>query len=411
MGLLDGKVAIVTGAGGGIGRCHALLLAREGARVVVNDVGGARDGRGEDRSMADAVVEEIRAAGGEALANHDSVASFEGAGRIVQAAVDAYGRADILVNNAGILRDKTLLKMAPDMWEAVLAVHLTGTFACGQAYARHVKERADAGDRGGRIINTSSYAGLMGNYGQSNYAAAKAGIYGLTRVWALELAKLGVTVNCIAPMAKTRMTRDIAMVPEDMRPEQISPMVLFLASDLAAEVTGRVFGIHGQQLFAYEMIVTEGVTKEGNALWTAQEIAERLDAIVAKESAAPPPAPPAPAGDAEVIARAFARLPEVFLPERARGWTANILFDIRDGTPWTVSVDESGCRAQEGKHGQPTCVVTVDQATYAAIVRGEEKPEKAFLAGKIRASNLGDMMKFGAAFDMKKARALAEAEA
>ena len=179
----------------------------------------------------------------------------------------------------------------------MIAVHLKGTFACTQAFAAHVRERAEKGDAGGRVVNTSSYAGLMGNFGQSNYAAAKAGIYGLTKVWALELAKIGVNVNCIAPMAKTRMTEDISQVPDDMKPEHISPMVLFLCSDLAKEVSGKIFGIHGMQLLEYKMIMTPGVTKPGPEFWTPAEIKEKLAAIGAERRMqlrppAPRPSPP-----------------------------------------------------------------------------------------------------------------------
>ncbi|MGE0709339.1 MAG: SDR family NAD(P)-dependent oxidoreductase [Planctomycetota bacterium] len=417
MGLLDGKVAIVTGAGGGIGRCYALLFAQEGARVVVNDVGGSRDGTGGDASMADQVVKEIVAAGGQAAASYTSVADYEGASAVVKTALDAFGRADILVNNAGILRDKTLLKLEEGMWDAVIAVHLKGTYLCGQAFARHVAERAEQGDEGGAIINTSSYAGLMGNYGQSNYAAAKAGIAGLTRVWALELKKLAINVNCIAPMAKTRMTEDIAMVPDEMRPEQIAPLALFLASELAKEVNGRIFGVHGQQLLEYRMLMTDGVTKAGDALWTPQEIQARLKDIAAlPHEKAPPPAAAgaaaaAPLTPAQVIDKAFQRLPEVFVPARAKGWNAVIQFDIAGADAWTITIQDGACSTGKGKLGTATCVVSVDAETYAAVVKGELKPEKAFMAGKIKASNLGDMMKFGGAFDMKKAKELAAAEA
>src|SRR5262245_23972929 len=172
MGLLDGKVAVITGSGGGIGRCHALLFAKEGAKVVVNDLGGSRDGSGQSSKMADHVVEEIKKAGGTAVANYDSVATMEGAKGILKTALDAFGRVDILINNAGILRDKTILKMEEPMWDLVVAVHMKGTFLLTQLFAAHVKERAEKGDQGGRIVNTSSYAGLIGNFGQANYASA-----------------------------------------------------------------------------------------------------------------------------------------------------------------------------------------------------------------------------------------------
>jgi NAD(P)-dependent dehydrogenase (short-subunit alcohol dehydrogenase family) len=278
MGLLDGKVAIVTGAGGGIGRCHALALAKEGAKVVVNDVGGDRSGTGGGKGMADRVVDEIKAAGGEAVANYDSVATMAGGKAIVQTALDAFGRLDILVNNAGILRDKTLLKMEEPMWDAVIAVHLKGTFACTQPAAAYMK---DAG-HGGRIINTSSTSGLLGNFGQSNYGAAKAGIAGFTRVCALELIKYGITVNAIVPVAKTRMTEDLpafsALEEGQLDPKHISPVMLFLASDLAKDITGKFFLVRGPQISVMEVKTTEGVSKDG--MWTPQEIAKNLDKIM-----------------------------------------------------------------------------------------------------------------------------------
>jgi len=274
MGLLDGKVAVVTGAGGGIGRCHALALAEHGARVVVNDIGSARDGVGSSTQMADSVVEEIRQAGGEAVANYETVATVEGGAAIVQSAIDAFGRVDIVVNNAGILRDKTLLKMDESMWDAVIAVHLKGTFAVTQAGARRMVEQGD----GGRVINTSSMSGLLGNFGQSNYGAAKAGIAGFTRVAALELQRYGITVNAIVPVAKTRMTEDIASTPKEFLPEMISPMVVFLASNLAKNVTGRILGVLGPRLCEYKYTITPGVTKS-EGLWSPEEIAERFDEI------------------------------------------------------------------------------------------------------------------------------------
>jgi len=279
MGLLDGKVAIVTGAGGGLGRCHALAFAKEGAKVVVNDCGVARDGSGPGTTMADSVVKEIRAAGGEAAANYESVATMAGAQAIVQTAVDAFGRVDILVNNAGILRDKTLLKMDEAMWDTVIAVHLKGTFAVTQAAARRMVEQIQAGTtQGGRIINTSSASGLIGNFGQANYGAAKAGIAGFTRVAAIEFAKYGITVNAIVPVAKTRMTEGLSSVPDDFGPEKVSPFMVFLASDLAKDVTGRVFGIRGREILEYKYKITDGARAAGDA-WTAQEIADRFNEI------------------------------------------------------------------------------------------------------------------------------------
>jgi NAD(P)-dependent dehydrogenase (short-subunit alcohol dehydrogenase family) len=280
--LLEGKVAIVTGAGGGIGRAHALALAREGARLVVNDLGGDRHGGGKGSDAADRVVEEIVAAGGAAVASYDSVATREGADGILWAALSRFGRVDVLVNNAGILRDRTLLNMTQEDLDRVLDVHLRGTFFCMQAVARQLKVQG----QGGRIVNTTSLSGMLGNFGQANYAAAKAGIYGLTRVAALELQKLGVTVNAIAPVALTRMTEDLAVFRGaselELGPQLIAPVVVFLASDLAAGVTGQVVGVQGGRLFLYRVETTEGAEKDpASGPWTAQGIAEAWGKITA----------------------------------------------------------------------------------------------------------------------------------
>jgi NAD(P)-dependent dehydrogenase (short-subunit alcohol dehydrogenase family) len=278
MGLLDGAVAIITGAGGGIGRAEALLFAKEGARVVVNDVGVTRDGSGAGEPTASAVVAEIEQAGGQAVASTDPVHTPEGAQAIVRAAVDRFGRVDVLVNNAGILRDKTLLKMDLDTWQSVLDVHLTGTFLCTQAAAKQMVAQGG----GGRIVNTTSVSGMMGNFGQANYAAAKAGIYGLSRTAAIELQKHRIYVNALAPIAKTRMTEDLPMFQHlnGVTPEHVAPAALFLASPLAGEKTGLVLAVSGAQMYAFKVVQTAGRFKEGDEAWTPQEIADSWDAIV-----------------------------------------------------------------------------------------------------------------------------------
>ncbi len=279
MGLLDGKIAIVTGAGGGIGRAHALALAKEGAKVVVNDLGGSRDGAGSSEALATKVVEEIKAAGGEAVASFDSVATVEGATALVKRGVDAFGRVDVLVNNAGILRDKSFLKMDEAMFDVVIAVHLKGTFLCSQTFAKQIVLQGG----GGRIINTTSVSGMLGNFGQANYAAAKAGIYGLTRTCSIELQKHRITVNAIAPIAKTRMTEDLPMFQgvDTMTAEHIAPAVLFLASDLCGDRTGHVVAIAGARLYAFKVVETAGKFKEAdNGLWSPHEIADNWDAIM-----------------------------------------------------------------------------------------------------------------------------------
>jgi len=281
MGLLDGQVAAITGAGGGIGRAHAILFAREGAAVVVNDVGGARDGTGEDASAAQKVVDEITAAGGRAVAYTADISKRPGAEGLIEAAVSAFGKLDIMLNNAGILRDKTLRKMTDEMWHAVVEVHLTGTYLCTQAAANHMIDRGG----GGTIINTSSVSGLLGNFGQANYAAAKAGIYGLTRTAALELKKHRIRVNALAPVAHTRMTEDLPMMQamanarEILAPELVSPAALFLASSLSSDITGQVLAVEGNRVYLFKMIQTPACLPRGEAGWTAQEIRDRWTEI------------------------------------------------------------------------------------------------------------------------------------
>ena len=249
---LTGKVAIVTGAGRGIGRSHSLALAAAGARVVVNDLGGGLAGEGSDATPAQQVVEEIKAAGGDAVANGDNVADFAGAGRMVQQALQEFGRLDILVCNAGILRDRMLVNMTEEEWDAVIAVHLKGHFAPTQHAAAYWREQSKAGEEvRGRVICTASPSGVFGNVGQANYGAAKAGIAGFTIIVAQELQRYGVTVNCLAPNARTRMTEETFQMsaPEEgfdpLDPSNISTVVVALCADEAQAITGQVFHVWG----------------------------------------------------------------------------------------------------------------------------------------------------------------------
>ncbi|MCE7890719.1 MAG: SDR family NAD(P)-dependent oxidoreductase [Sorangiineae bacterium PRO1] len=278
MKLLDGKVAIVTGAGGGIGRATALLLAREGAKVVVNDVGGARDGSGESASPAETVVAEIRGLGGQAVASPQSVATRAGAEQIIATAVKEFGRVDVLVNNAGILRDKTLLKMDDEMWDAVIGVHLKGTFLCTQAAVAQMRAQGSPGS----VVNTTSVSGMLGNFGQANYSAAKAGIYGFTRTASIELQRYGIRVNAVAPIAKTRMTEDLPMFEkiQSMTPEHVAPAHLLLASELSGDLTGAVLSVAGGKLSVYKVVESAGKFKDSDqGVWTAREIADHWEVI------------------------------------------------------------------------------------------------------------------------------------
>ena len=277
----DDRVAIVTGAGGGLGRAHALLLASRGAKVVVNDLGGAVDGSGASARAADAVVEEIRAAGGEAAASHDAVDDPEGAERIVGAAIEAFGKLDIVINNAGILRDVSFLKMDDEAWDSVIRVHLYGTMRVSKAAWPHLRK-----NEYGRVVNTTSAAGLYGNFGQANYSAAKMGIVGLTKTLAHEGAKYGIKVNAIAPVAKSRMTETILPPPvlEKIKPEAVAPLVAYLSSDQCTD-TAQVYAVGGGYVARVAVVEGEGV-RLGDGL-SPEQIAESWEAISDLRAARP----------------------------------------------------------------------------------------------------------------------------
>ena len=287
MTILDGRIAIVTGAGRGIGRAHALELARQGAKVVVNDFGVSLAGEREE-SPADSVVAEIQTLGGEAVVNRADVADFAQAEAMVQQAIETYGGLDILVNNAGFVRDRMLVNATEDEWDAVLRVHLKGHFAPLRHAAAYWRAESKAGrQRAGRVINTSSGAGLQGSIGQIAYSAAKGGIATMTLVAAAELARVGVTVNAIAPVARTRMTEGAFDTSAMAVAEDNSPIVAWLASEAAGHVTGRVFEIDGARL-TLEDAWRHGASRDAGRRWDAAELGDVVDALLA-EGAGPEP--------------------------------------------------------------------------------------------------------------------------
>jgi len=289
MGLLDGKVAIVTGGANGIGEAECRLFAAEGASVVVNDLGGARDGTGGSNAPAQKVADEIVAAGGKAVANGDDVSTVEGGQRILKSALDAFGRVDILVNNAGILRDRTFSNMTEAEWDAVVKVHLKGAYCVTWPVWNWMKDNQAKGV----IVMTSSGSGLIGNFGQANYGAAKAGVYGLMRVLTLEGRKYGIRMWALAPGAYTRMTSDLPgrkdREPDPMSlPERIAPGVLYMVSDLSGEQSGKVLSVSSRGVREMKMMSTKGFAP--TTPWTAQDVAAHAADVFFPEEPARVPA-------------------------------------------------------------------------------------------------------------------------
>jgi NAD(P)-dependent dehydrogenase (short-subunit alcohol dehydrogenase family) len=286
MGLLDGKVAIVTGAGRGVGRAEILAMAKEGAKVVINDLGGALDGTGKQAMVADQVVDEIKAMGGEAVADYSDVGTLEGVDNMIWRALSKFGRLDIMVHNAGILRDKMLLNMEEDDWDLVQKVHAKGTFLCTRAAGRVMRTQG----QGGVILNTTSMSGLIGNFGQANYSFAKAGMYGFTKTAAAELGRYGIRVHAICPNAYTRMTANLpalkGITEEMLDPGTMAPLVVFLASDLSKNLNGRVILAHGGtigvKVAEFKMTISNGFNKK-DGLPTAQDIAGNIGRVLISE--------------------------------------------------------------------------------------------------------------------------------
>ena len=286
-GLCTGRVVAITGAGNGIGRAHALAFAAQGAKVVVNDLGGSRDGTGSSAGPAQAVADEITAAGGEAVANTDDISSWAGAERLIGQAVNTFGGLDVVVNNAGILRDRMIVTMTEQDWDAVIAVHLKGTFAVLHHAAAYWRQRSKEGHANdARVINTTSSSGLFANAGQGNYGAAKSGIATLTIIAARELDRYGVTVNAIAPTALTRLTEDVPMMSDaaaanELSPEAISPLVVWLGSAESRPVTGRVFGVWGNAITVIEGWVN-GPSVSRDSHWDPAALTAVVPDLVAK---------------------------------------------------------------------------------------------------------------------------------
>ncbi|PKN60662.1 MAG: short-chain dehydrogenase [Deltaproteobacteria bacterium HGW-Deltaproteobacteria-11] len=409
----DGRVAVITGAGGGLGRVYALELARRGARVVVNDFGGARDGDGAgSASPADQVVNEIRDFGGEAVANYASVATPEGGENIIQAALDAFGRVDILINNAGILRDKGIGKMEPENWKVVLDVHLNGAYHVTRPAFRAMREKGY-----GRIIMTTSAAGLYGNYGQTNYSAAKMGLVGLMNTLKLEGGKYNIKVNTVAPIAASRLTADI--LPPDlldkMKPEFVSPLVLYLCSE-QCPVSGKIYNAGMGYYNRAAVMTSPGVMiGDGKSVPSVEDVAANWEKILSLKGAreyeqlndlvlgdmlaALQPKPDQGAADASAagapasVAAIFEGMSKAFRVDAAKGVDVVFQFSIggEGGGDWVVAVKDGTCKIETGVHGKPTTTIKMAGADFLAMMSGKLTAMKAYTSGKIKIE--GDLMK------------------
>jgi len=406
----DGRVAIVTGAGAGLGRTYALELAKRGAKIVVNDFGGARDGAGTGSSSpADRVVEEIRAAGGEAVANYDNVATPDGGEKIVRMAVEFFGKVDILINNAGILRDKSFLKMDPENWNTVLAVHLNGAYNVTRPTFAVMREKGY-----GRIVMTTSAAGLYGNFGQTNYSAAKMGLIGFMNTLKLEGAKYNIRVNTIAPVAASRLTEDV-MPPdmfERMQPDFIAGIVLHLCSETCAE-SGDIFNAAAGFYSRAAILTGAGaVLSDGKTIPTPEDIRdhwEKIDSLDGAEeigdansaiiSFMTPKAPKAESsgaagsGGAADVKGIFAKMPEAFDAAAAAGKDVIFQFSISGpgGGEWVVAVKDGACKVEAGKTEKPTTTIKMADEDFLKLIAGKIDGMQAYSSGKLKVE--GDIMK------------------
>jgi NAD(P)-dependent dehydrogenase (short-subunit alcohol dehydrogenase family)/uncharacterized OB-fold protein/putative sterol carrier protein len=400
------RVAVVTGAGAGLGRAYALALAERGARVVVNDLGGARDGSGEgSASPADKVVQEITQMGGQAVANYDNVATAEGGENIVNAALDAFGRVDILINNAGILRDKSFLKQDPETWNTVIDVHLNGAYFVTRPAMQAMRENGY-----GRIVMTTSAAGLYGNFGQTNYTAAKMGIVGLMNSLKIEGKKKNILVNTISPAAASRLTEDL--MPQDLldkaKPEFVAPLVLYLCSD-RCDTTGRIYNA-GMGYYNRAAILTGRPVQlsDGEDMATVETIHENFENINNLEGSVElgdgneaiihtitPPAEEESDEQGGAGWRAeeiFEFMGKGFLPEAAKGMDVVLQFNLSgpSGGEWSLTVKDQTCTIEKGTQEKPACTLKMADQDFVDLMTGKLNPMKALSSGK--ASVDGDMM-------------------
>ena len=404
----DDRVAIITGAGGGLGRVYALELAKRGAKIVVNDLGGSRDGSGSgSASPADKVVDEIKALGSDAVANYDNVATVEGGESIVQTAINTFGKVDIVINNAGILRDKSFPKMTQENWESVLAVHLNGAYNVSRPAFKAMKE-----NNYGRIIMTTSAAGLYGNFGQTNYSSAKLGLVGLMNTLKLEGQKYNIKINTIAPLAASRLTEDV--FPPDFfektRPEFVSPIVLYLCSD-ECPVSGNIYNAGAGCFNRVALVTGPGVVVKGaNDFPTVDEIVAQKAAIESMDNAkeyyqlndqvgdallafeAPKKSEETQSTGFASCADVFANMPDSFIADAAQGVDVVFQFNISGdgGGDWVITIKDQTCTVKEGT-ADATCTLKMEASNYLDMMNGKLPAMQAYTSGKLKIS--GDIMK------------------
>ncbi|MEI8183176.1 MAG: SDR family NAD(P)-dependent oxidoreductase [Desulfomonile sp.] len=404
----DGRVAVITGAGAGLGRVYALELAKRGAKIVVNDLGGKRDGSGEGSSAAaDLVVAEIRTLGGEAVASYDSVTTVEGGEKIVNKAVEAFGRVDILINNAGILRDKTLAKMEPEDWAAVMAVHLDAAYNVSRPAFMKMRENGY-----GRIILTTSAAGLYGNFGQTNYSAAKMALVGFMNTLKLEGENHGIKVNAVAPIAATRLTEDIlpADLAERLKPEFVAPLVVLLCSE-ECKVSGALYSAGMGHYARNAMVTGTGVVLgDGKEIPTPELVARHIKQIAAMDGAVEYTnvtvafgamlqaltAPKDQSGQSESglsVKEVFDRMAGAFQKDRASGVDVVFQYHIsgRGGGSWYAAIKEGTCEVKSGEHNKPTTTIIMSDEDFLNLMSGRLNAMQAYTSGKLKIQ--GDLMK------------------
>ena len=405
----DNRVAVITGAGAGLGKAYALELARRGAKIVVNDLGSARDGSGKgSTSPADRVVQQIRKLGGEAVANYDNVATAEGGEKIIKTAIDAFGAVDILINNAGILKDKSFIKMEPENWKAVLDVHLNGAYNVSKPAFAVMKKNGY-----GRILMTTSAAGLYGNFGQANYSAAKLGLVGMMNTMKLEGSKYNIKVNTIAPLAASRLTEDV--LPPDLfdklKPEFVVPMAIYLCSE-GCPVSGNIYNA-GMGFYNRAAVFTGSgtVLKKDNSIPTVEDIVDSLEAVSSLKNgkeyyqlneqvvdvlaafSAPPPAE----GDAvkgfASVKDIFSAMPDAFVADTAAGIDVVFQFNIsgKSGGDWYCVIKDRTCTVGTGTHDKPVCTLKIDVTNFLDMMNGVLPSMQAYTSGKLKIE--GDIMK------------------